>query len=59
MTHISQNCLLIFCGGGREQARPAVWGTPQYSDLWQRALSVGERQEAAQGALLPFAAGLG
>ncbi|DBA70627.1 TPA: hypothetical protein ACH3X2_012011 [Trebouxia sp. C0005] len=32
----------------REQARPAVWGTPQYSDLWQRALSVGERQEAAQ-----------
>lgn len=38
----------------REQARPAVWGTPQYGDLWQRALSVGERQEAAQGTHCPL-----
>ena len=33
----------------REPARAAVWGTPQYGDLWQQALSLGERQEAAQG----------
>lgn len=36
--------------GLREQARPAVWGTPQYGDLWQQALTVGEQQEAAQAA---------
>ena len=27
-------------------ASPVVWGTPQYNDLWQMAVAVGEQQQA-------------
>ena len=32
------------------RASPMVWGTPQYSSLWQMAMAVGEQQQQ-QGAL--------
>ena len=31
-------------------ASPVVWGTPQYSSLWQMAMAVGEQQQQQQGA---------